>query len=116
MKQQLLSQVALWWGALISFLLISNPSHLPILLLMVPFVLVFLAIRASWRLVEVMLSSEPHNNSSRAFAERGSLLASILVALLALASIGQLTARDVLTVTLLSLLGYFYITRNSKRT
>ncbi len=113
MKQHLLMRFALLWAVFFGFLLVLNPTRLPIFVLIVPYIVLFLALRASWQLAEGFLRQRDSGTQYR--TERSNLFAAIIVAFVALASIGQLTLRDVSTVTLLSFLGYFYMTRNNSK-
>jgi exosortase/archaeosortase len=113
MNKRILIRLGVYWGLFFGFLFIANPAKLPIFLLIVPYIVLFLALRLSWQLSEGLLRPEASNK--RYFAERSNLFAAIAVSFLALASIGQLTLRDVSTVTLLALIGYFYLTRNSSK-
>lgn len=111
-NRRLLIQAGAWWVALFAMLVLTNPTHLPIFILIIPFGLLYLAIVASWKLIHAIVSDAEQKTTT---VSGGALFASIVIGLIALASIGQLTLRDVLTITLLSVLGYFYISRNKKQ-
>lgn len=112
MKQQTAITLGALWAVFFGFLFVFNPTELPIILLIIPFIVLFLALRLTWQTAEGLLRQDGVR-SSRYRKERSNLFAAIVVAFLALASIGQLTVRDVSTVTLLAFLGYFYMTRNN---
>jgi hypothetical protein len=109
-KRHMLLKTALWWAAFTMTLVLVSPAKLPLLLLVVPFVLFFFATRSTFLLLGEYVSTR--GNGSESLRKVGSILATISVGMLALSSIGQLTLRDVLTIVLLILLGYFYIARN----
>ena len=92
-------------GALLFLLLSTRPDALPAYMLMLPFILLFVTIFliASFVLRELGL---PKPKPRRAAA----LLAAFPTVLLVLQSIGQLTTRDVLTVSTLFMFAYFYLT------
>lgn len=114
MNQRKLSKLAILWAVFFTFLLAVNPTRLPIFVLILPYILLFFALRLSWQVAEEVLR-EQDSQKLVLKSERSNLFAAIVVAMLALASIGQLTIRDVSTVTLLAFLGYFYMTRNRSR-
>lgn len=87
-------------------LVTTQPSRLPSLMLVVPFVLLFTAI---WYF---SFSVFQGNNMTRLRSARLSLvLAGLPVSLLLLQSIGQLTVRDIVTIFAFFALAYFYISR-----
>lgn len=87
-------------------LLFTNPTKLPSILLIVPFILIFTAIWTySFKLFQ-------KSNVSKLRSVRLSLvLAGLPVSLLLLQSIGQLTMRDIITILAFFGLAYFYISR-----
>ena len=103
-KPTIISCVA---SAILFFLLIgTNPTQLPSWLLIVPFILLFSAI---W---SISFSNFRSHGLSRLRSVRLSLvLAGLPVSLLLLQSIGQLTARDIMTILAFFALAYFYISR-----
>ena len=93
---------------LLILFLSTNPTKVPSLVLVVPFVLLFVFLFA---LTTLFLG---HNAFPRGRQLRVSVLcASIPLVLLILQSIGQLTIKDVLTITALFVVSYFYVSRLS---
>jgi hypothetical protein len=83
-----------------------DPNRLPSFLLFFPFILIFVFLLT----LTVFLLQKM--NMGRAKSLRVAMLcASIPTLLLVLQSIGQLTVRDVLTLSVLFVLSFFYITR-----
>jgi hypothetical protein len=104
------------WGGFFAFMVLFEPNSLPVVLLIVPFVLLFAALYSLWSLLSVLKSR--FFASSVELPPRGHLgLAVCLgaVFLLVLQSLGQLTLRDVATVIAILTLGYLYIVRNAHR-
>lgn len=84
----------------------TNPTSLPSLVLVVPFVLVFVII---WCLSFAYMRK---HNFTRLRAVRLSLIFSGLpVSLMLLQSIGQLTPRDIITILVFFAVAYFYLSR-----
>lgn len=91
---------------LLALFLGLDPNKLPSFLLILPFILIFGFLFA---LVAFLLQKY---GMGRAKSLRvGLLCASIPTLLLVLQSIGQLTVRDVLTLAVLFILAFFYITK-----
>jgi hypothetical protein len=93
----------------LGFVLTTRPSDLPAPLLVVPFLLLFLGL---------LLVSYVLLNGLRVMKGR-SLQFALLVAgfptvLLALQSVGQLSWRDLITITVLFGVGYVYLSRMTK--
>lgn len=98
------------WVALSGWLLLVNPSNLPVILLVVPFVLVYLALYQSLMLISAAWSlSNRTSPGPTAGSQRAKLLSTFLSLLLVLGSLGQLVFRDVVTLFLLVIVGYFYL-------
>lgn len=110
-------QTVVAWVALSGWLLLLNPEHTPIYLLVVPFLLLYVAIYRLWLVVGLLwlrlVKAEPR--SERASRQTGKLVALFICALVILSSLGQLVARDVITLFLLFIVGYFYILRSRKQ-
>ena len=86
-----------------------TPNKLPVVLLIVPFVLLFVACYSVWDLmlglrVRYFARSQPPRRL-------GIVVCVSVVLLLILQSLGQLTLRDVVTVAGIVLLGYLYAGR-----
>jgi hypothetical protein len=100
------------WIFLLGFMLLTEPQNLPVLLLIVPFVLLFVACSSLWKLVSAIVQ---HYRLERAAENRARRLRYTvcggLVVLLVLQSLGQLTVRDVLTIAAIAVIGYLYIGR-----
>ena len=101
----------LWWVALGLWMAATNPSKLPVWGLVVPFILlaggVYTAARKVLKIFPATNNiAEKHQKSIAVIA------ASLVVMVIGLQSIGQLTFRDLITVAVLGLVGYFYLYRN----
>lgn len=109
-KQQLI-RVGLSWGALLLFMVLTKPAALPVVVLIVPFILLFIALMSLWRLLQAIGAHYLIGRSPK--GERLGIIACIsVVLLLILQSLGQLTLRDSLTVIALATIGYLYIIRS----
>lgn len=114
MQKRKLVQALAAWGALVLFLLITRPEHLPVGVLIVPFLLLGLAVYLTWlSLVDVFLPK--YRDKKTAHAILGGIIASTLVICLGLQSIGELALQDIIPVLLFVSLVYFYIARNSRQ-
>jgi hypothetical protein len=111
LRRQLLSTILLW-VFLIILLGLTTPNRLPVVLLIAPFVLLFLACYSSWVLMQ---QTKDHfaGHSSRSHRRLGLAVCTSVVLFLVLQSLGQLTLRDVITVAAIVFLGYVYIGRIS---
>jgi hypothetical protein len=90
----------------LSLVLFTNPTTLPSLILVVPFVLVFIII---WCMSFALMRKY---NFTRLRAVRLSLIfAGLPVSLMLLQSIGQLTPRDIITIMIFFAVAYFYLSR-----
>lgn len=88
-----------------------DPSRIPSLFLVVPFILLFIILLlATSMLLAYGKIDGPRNNKIAA------LCAGLPILVLVLQSIGQLTARDVLTVAILFVISLFYVVRSSPAT
>jgi hypothetical protein len=110
-KQRII-RTSVAWAALLLFMTLSHPQHLPVFLLIVPFVLLFWALISLWGLVVPFLrrlvGKRGYSGSRRLrFTVCGSL-----VLLIILQSLGQLTVRDVGTIAAIAVIGYLYIGRS----
>lgn len=91
---------------LLVFLLATDPQRLPSVLLIVPFILLFIIIACGVALIPGLRGLP----SSR-MVKVGGTVAAVPVLLLVLQSLGQLTVRDVLAVVVLFGVAYFYMSR-----
>ncbi len=107
------TRTILSWMLLAAFTSLFDPSKLPVMFLVVPFILLFWGIYSLWVFANVcrnrlLLGREVHT----VHRSLGLTLSLCAVLLLVLQSLGQLTARDVLTVAGAVALGHFYLKRN----
>lgn len=92
---------------LLALLLFStDPGHVPSFALILPFVLLGVALTLGIALI-LERQGIPRMRSLRL----GTFLASLPVVLLVFQSIGQLTARDIITILALFVISYFYVVR-----
>jgi hypothetical protein len=111
-KQQLVRSAAAW-GTLLAFMGLLKPDRLPVVVLILPFVLVYVAFYSTWRLFGLVRARyfvkdgewKPHRHL-------GMAICGSMVLLLVLQSLGQLSLRDVITLLAIVLLGYLYLTRS----
>lgn len=119
MKQKVLRavKVLLPWMCTLLLLLLSSPSKLPSAVLILPFLLLFIAIYTTALEILHLLRGGEQNRVVGMRASRPRLISGLFagfpVLLLVLQSIGQLTAWDVLTVVALFIVAYFYIIKSS---
>ena len=100
------------WATLLLFMTLFHPQHLPVLLLIVPFVLLFWALISLWGLVVPVLR---HLIGKRGYSGSRRLRITVcgsLVLLIIMQSLGQLTVRDVFTILAIAVIGYLYIGRS----
>jgi len=102
------------WTILVVFISISQPAKLPVWGLIIPFILLYFAVHYSVRLA---FERKGQTNVRMRAVQRWLpiVVAISAVIVLALQSIGQLSARDVIAVVLVILLGYFYVHRNASK-
>jgi len=95
-------------------MMLFQPSNLPVVVLIVPFVLLFAAFYSLWNLLGLLRAKYFTQKGAIARPHRRLGLAICLSAtlLLVLQSLGQLTLRDVLTVVAIIILGYLYVARS----
>lgn len=103
----------LYLGATCFFLLLGmflgfDPNKLPSFLLILPFIFIFISVFAF-----VTFSCQKYGMGRTKSVRVGILCAGIPTMLLVLQSIGQLTIRDVLTLSVLFILSFFYIARTA---
>lgn len=100
----------LLWVLLGAFLALSAPAGLPVVLLIVPYVLLFGALYGAW-MVLVRITT-PEGVRGRPRRRLGTVFSLSTVLLLALQSLGQLGVRDVITVAAIAVVGYVYLVRS----
>lgn len=105
---QKLSILLLLWVSLPTFLLLTNPETLPLPLLILPFVLLFVAL---YKTAQAVLSMLFKGLSRRRVRLMSGIIALLPTLLLILASIQQLTIRDIAIVVGLIILLTFYMRR-----
>lgn len=105
------------WVALSGWLLLLNPDHTPIYLVIVPFFFLYIALYKLWLLLGCLWQrlTNPKEHSDRPMRQLGKLVSLFICFLAILSSLGQLVVRDVITLFLLFAVGYFYIVRSRKQ-
>ncbi len=88
---------------------VINPGRVPAFILVLPFILLFVVTLSLALYFFEFKKSMEHAKSVRLAA----LCSALPILLLVLQSIGQLTLRDVITMTILFVLSYFYIVRSA---
>jgi len=112
LKQQLI-KTTVTWVVLLGFMMLFQPDKLPVVGLIVPFVLLFAALYGSWLLIGMIRSRYfAKEHERRPHKQLGMAVSASAVLLLVLQSLGQLTARDVVTVIATVVLGYLYLARS----
>jgi hypothetical protein len=97
----------------IGFLVLTNPQTLAPIVLIVPFILFFLSLFFAVIFVTTVITKTDQPTIKRKSFLFSILLAGYPVMLLLLQSIGQLSLRDVITLTLLFGVSALYIGRSS---
>lgn len=101
------------WALLAVFMSACRPDNLPVVILIVPFVLLFAALYASWNLLSAVRDRFYYKTGTFVPRRRLGIAISLsLVLLLVLQSLGQLTMKDVVTLAAIVILGYMYLARN----
>jgi hypothetical protein len=103
------------WGTLVLFMLISNPSALPVYVLFVPFMLFGLAIYRTWRFFLAVYTRRTNRQDTSLTRKQrigGTVVTAVAVILLGLESLGEMTVRDFITVIVFAIGAYFYFARN----
>lgn len=104
-----ITNTGLVWMCLAVFMCATAPDKLPVVLLIVPFVLLFVGCYGLWGVLqEIRVRYFAGTRSSRRL---GVVICLSLVLLLVLQSLGQLALRDVITVIAIVFLGYLYVGR-----
>lgn len=106
------------WAAFILLCVLVQPSSLPIIILVVPFVLLYFAVYNTW-LATVLLWMWAGGNNNRQESVRrkqlAAMVSSYVVLLVIMGSLGQLKGRDMLTLGLIFGIAYFYLVRWSSK-
>lgn len=101
------------WIILLIFLGLFRPQNLPVVVLIVPFMLLFAALYTAWDLaVALRIRFLLHAESGNMHRQLGFAICMSAVLLLILQSLGQLSTRDVVTLVAIVSLGYVYLVRN----
>lgn len=109
---QKIISLAVLYGALALFFMLTDPLHLPLPLLIVPYVLIFLGMY--WPLRWWFRSRRPlDGGKDRRHSLMAAVLAAYLPLLLILGSLNQLTLRDAVLLAVLTVGGTFYVGRLS---
>lgn len=112
LKQQFV-RTAFAWGALLAFMALFRPSSMPVVGLIIPFVLLYAALYSTWGLFGLLRARYLLRQAERKpHRQLGAALCASGVLLVVLQSLGQLTAKDVVTVLAIVALGYLYLTRS----
>ncbi len=111
-KQKIVQMICLWL-ALGAFMAVCSPDKLPVVVLIVPFVLLYAAFYSTWNL-GIALRARFFVRTQPILLHRplGMALSLSTVLLIVLQSIGQLTLRDAVTVLAVVVIGYLYVTRS----
>ena len=110
-------ETAAAWIALSGWLLLLSPKHTPIYLVIVPFFLLYIALYRLWLVAGCLWRrlTGLNEQAGRPMRQLGKLVSLFICFLAVLSSLGQLVARDVVTLFLLFAVGYFYVVRSNKR-
>lgn len=112
-------RIATFLIPLLGFFMLVSPSDVPLIVIIVPFILLFgLIYNVTIVCLRVWSSyiGKKLPPASRVSEKRvGLLWAGFLVVIMLLSSLGQLTIRDALTLLILFGVGYFYVGRMTKR-
>lgn len=112
MDMRKMKKIAVWWTCFTGSLLLLNPNNVPLLALFVPFIFLFLALRATLMLTYQSTHLVAEESSAPKKTMAINMLSAVAVSVLAMSSIGQLTVWDFVVLLLASGLGYFYFRRN----
>lgn len=98
---------------LVLFMGLFRPDGLPVIVLIVPFGLLFVAFLSLWDLLRGVYRRYFTDGPEAAGPSRlGATVCGSTVLLLILQSLGQLTLRDIGTVIAIVAIGYLYLVRN----
>ena len=108
-------KTALIWVSLIVFMLFTRPANMPVYILFIPFILLAFGVFSLWQLLVVIYThagGKKEGILSRRQRAAGIAVSLLAVVIVGLQSIGEMTPKDVVTVTLLAIGAYFYFVRN----
>lgn len=98
------------WISFALFLNLTRPTSLPVWGLIIPFILLYFALWYTMRaIIERVTTDKIRSGGLSSWMPR--VVAVSLTVIIILQSIGQLTLRDVVALTLLAMLGVFYVRR-----
>lgn len=97
---------------LAAYMACLQPGKLPVVLLVVPFLLLFMALYSSWKVGLALCIWYKTGVSQPGQRRLGAVISGGVVILLILQSLGQLTIRDVVTLVAIGTIGYLYIMRS----
>ncbi len=103
------------WAPLGLLLLVVNPAKLSIIFLVVPFILLFFGLYYTLLFIFILWQRQKAAELSLNERRLAKVCSVFIVILIVLQSLGQLTVRDVATLLLVFVIGYFYILRGSKQ-
>jgi len=108
LRRRIITDIMIWI-CLLMFMGVSMPSRLPVVVLILPFALLFAGCYGLWGVlqeirVRYFAGSKPSNRL-------GITISLSAVLLLILQSLGQLALRDVITVIAIVCIGYLYVAR-----
>lgn len=106
-KRKIIKLAGVCFAAFLVFVLTTQPADLPAPLLVIPFVLLFLGLL----FVFYVIFKDQRVARGRGGWHLVLLLAGLPVVLLALQSVGQLSWRDMATITVLFVITYIYVSR-----
>jgi hypothetical protein len=110
-KKQII-RTATIWVVLIGFMMLTQPQKLPVLLLVVPFVLLFAGLLNIWALLVPLTLRITGRRGYQGSKRLRYTVCGSLVLLAVMQSLGQLTLRDVGTIIAIAVIGYVYIGRS----
>ena len=109
------ARTALIWGILIIFMLFTRPVNMPVYILFIPFIMLAFGVFSLWQLIIMIYThagGKKDGELSRKQRAAGISVSLLSVVIIGLQSIGEMTPKDVITVSLLALGAYFYFVRN----
>lgn len=108
-------KTTLIWGTLIVFMLFTRPANMPVYILFIPFIVLAFGVFSLWQLLVTIYAragGKGDGGLSRRQRAAGIAVSLLVVIVVGLQSIGEMTVRDAITVSLLAVGAYFYFVRN----
>lgn len=109
MKSNIYKLIAAWI-LLLSWLSLTNPTHLSVFAIFIVFTLIYAALYNSVNVL-CLLFFVPSKGSIRRAKSVATVAATLGVITAALQSIGQLSGKDIIVASAVVVLGYFYLRR-----